>query len=203
MRKRDEATLTSTNVVLEVMNTHKATWKASAPVAEAIDIITEAMTDIEASRMGAGAAVSTGVTKDKHDASADAIDSAIALTGYARVLARKQRNNALRDQLKMSRKKLEDMPDDALPAALQDIYDRLIALGMPAVAYGVTTERLATFEANIDAYNKQKDAPRTVIVTRKGVRTNQPALMKTIRDELKDLDALMPMFAEAYGGPQD
>ncbi len=198
MRRRDDNFLTMVNTTLGVLNANTAKWAGKPPIAAAVTDITDAVAAVSGARQGAGAAVSTGTTMDKDAAEADVIDLAVELAGYAQVYGRKVNSNEFTEQMKtIKRKKLEDMPDDALPDTLQDVHHRLSTMGAPGEAYGVTTAKLAALQGAIDMYKTQMDAPRTVIVTRKGANSTVPAQMKKIREELKDLDLLMASFSES------
>lgn len=197
MRKRDEEFLTMTDVVLDIMSKYKNTWQTKVPLSQLITEITDTTKDIKKSQSH-GATLSTGFTKDKEAASEDVIDDAVELSGYAQVYARRIHNNALLNQMKIKRKKLEDMEDTAMVAVLEDVHQRLAALGEDAEPYGITENTLAAFKSNINEYRLLKDTPRQVIINRKGENSSQTKLLSEIRMDLKDLDLLMKAFTKTH-----
>ncbi len=198
MRRADENFMTMVSTTLGLLDANNTKWNAKPPIAAIVTDITNAAAAISGARQGAGAAVSKGTTMDKDVAEANSIDLVVKLAGFAMAYARKTGSNELREQMKaVKRSRLERVSDDALPDVLGDVHTRLVALGTPAVSYGVTTARLTALYTAIETYRNLMDAPRTVIVTRKGINSTVPAQLKHIREELADLDLLMEDFADS------
>lgn len=197
MRRKDQSILTMGNVTLALLEGNKTKWESIAPIAECVDNIKNAIGTMNDALLLTGTSVTTGTTRDKEIAQDNAMDMALQLSGFAQAYALRHGNNELLDQMKsISRRKMERMSDDALADYLKDAHARFVLLSTDASDYGLTTVKVAAFNTVINAYKALMDAPRHVIVTRKGANSTVPAQMKIIRDEFQALDLLMEVFAD-------
>lgn len=197
MKRKDQNCLTMASVCLALLEGNKTKWETMAGVVECVDNIKGAVSTMRDAMLLTSTNVTTGTTRDKDIAQNHAIDMALQLSGFGQAYARRNGNNELLDQMKsIKRKSMEDMADTSLADYLVDAHARFVLLSTDAGDYGITTAKVTAFNTAINAYKTLMNAPRHVIVTRKGANSIVPAQMKIIRGEFRNLDQLMAVFAD-------
>ncbi|HBG39810.1 MAG TPA: hypothetical protein DDW85_00170 [Porphyromonadaceae bacterium] len=110
--------------------------------------------------------ITTGTTKDKEKAKAQAIAAIIKIAGPACVYALDNNNNALHDHLNVTETTFKKVQDGNLPQLFNSIIEKVKPLAEPLVEFGVVAEDFTGAETKIQVYTDLVNDPRQLITER-------------------------------------
>ena len=192
MLKTQEDFISMLTVVCPVLDKHKTVWNTNS-------VFSGYVTDFNANKLlidaaaQAGNIITTGATQDKYNAAEAAFDLGSKLSKRASVYALEQDNTEMHDQMRVSKRSLDQLADTKASAKLHDLYNRMVAVGEGLSPY-VSAEELTRFKALIDAYDKLLSRPRELTVNRKTHNEDLPELIQASRKLLYKLDSLINLF---------
>lgn len=137
----------------------------------------------------------TGVARNKTGIANVLADGVMAVAGALTAYATLQKDEALKGKVDFSRSSFLALRDveiaGAAEAVLAEATSRLTALA----DYGLTAEKLATFDDQIEAYAAISEAPRAAIAGRKTITAQIAEKFEKSDELLKDvLDRLLQQF---------
>ena len=192
MLKTQENFISMLTVVGSVFDNFKTVWNSNSVFAGYVTDFTANRLLIDAAAQG-GDIITTGATQDKTNAGEAAFDFGSKLSKRASIFALEQDNSEMHDQMRISKRVLDQLADTKASAKLHDLYDRMTAVGDALSPY-VTAEELTRFKELIDKYDKLLSRPRELTVNRKTHNEDLPELLRESRKLLYKLDSLVNLF---------
>ncbi|WP_418892256.1 hypothetical protein [Limibacterium fermenti] len=137
----------------------------------------------------------SGATTGKKEVAEELFTMVARLSKRGSIYALDQDNMELHDQLRVSRGSLSKLSKKNASIKINDIYNRLMALGEAIVPYGITAENLTAVKALSDVFNPAIGRTRDLIIERSTHVQTIPEIKQDIRRSLYVLDSMVTYFA--------
>ena len=183
--------------VLTFLKKNDSIWQSFEPMLPQVDALRES---VERRRQAlAGQQVQTqGATTAKSDAQLAAIDQLLRISKFANAYALAIHNTELYAQTMRSRSYLRGLPDDQALAVLRQMHGAIEPYLADLQPYGVTPAQLTEASQAIDKAQELRNAPRSVVDTRKTAGSSIPAQEQAGRQALKVMDKTIHFFDDTH-----
>lgn len=194
MRQEQENQVTMIEVVIDFLDQNQAIW---TPLNAYATHFAELKTKYDALTpyRNKQSLRTQGVTQDKKKLKIIAISQAVVIAGNIEVFAADNNDNALRENIHVTKSGLDAYPDTELTVRLQFIYDNANTLLPQMSNYGNTASSLSQFQTAITEYSNAVPKPRSTVAQRKAATNNIAVILKEANIVLKKLDKLTLNFA--------
>jgi hypothetical protein len=169
----------------EVWNTHQGFTTQVSIMQRLLDVIKAHQQNAEVK--------TEGVTRDKANAAAYAIEMGLELACSALVYAKAAKNETLKAQFRIPKKTLTNVQGVVTVSRLKELHANLTAI-IDNLQDNVTQEELEAFGTAISAFEGQVVNPRGVVIDRERSNEMVAESVKSLKSTFEDMDNLISKF---------
>ena len=197
MKERGENKLSMYHAVKGVCNDHQVVWNGMPAFANAFSSFDTKIGEIEAAA-DIQSGVVTGITKDKQKEEDEMIAMAVKIAGAVFAYASINGKNELKDRVDYSKSAMSKARDSELLSICRNILNVANEHVDFLADFGITAEKLTTFDGEIADFADALSKPREAITRRSEATSRLVELFFEADNILKEqMDPLMEMYKDS------